>query len=141
MANDTIADYLVYQVARAHRRLHGELDDLLQEEGVQVEHWRVLDILSDGRGRSMGELASLVLMNHPALTKMLDKMVSNALVHRLPDINDARRVLVFITESGRALHDRIKEAVDAHDEALNRKLGKRDVARLKQILDTLDHAN
>ena len=43
----------------------------------------------------MGELAEAVLLNHPTLTKMVDRMVSDALVYRVQDADDRRKVLML----------------------------------------------
>ena len=76
----SLRDYVPYLLAQAHRNIHLGLEKILKREGVQVEHWRILDVIHDEKGYSMGELAELVLMNHPALTKMMDKMVAKGLV-------------------------------------------------------------
>jgi len=135
MSESPITNYLAYLVAQAHRRLHVDLQRSLQEEGAQVEQWRVLEVLSDGRGRSMGELADLVLMNHPTLTKMTDRMVAKGLVHRAPDEEDQRRVLVYITDLGLELFERIKSRVDTQNNALEDHLGEREAAALRQLLE------
>jgi len=135
MSESPISNYLAYLVAQAHRRLHVDLQRSLQEEGAQVEQWRVLEVLSDGRGRSMGDLADLVLMNHPTLTKMTDRMVAKGLVHRAPDPDDQRRVLVYITDLGLELFERIKSRVDTQNNALEDHLGEREVAALRQLLE------
>jgi DNA-binding MarR family transcriptional regulator len=67
---------------------------------VQIEHWRILEVLSDEHGRSMGELAELVLMNHPRSPRPSIRMVSSGFVHRRADAQDSRRVLVYITDHG-----------------------------------------
>ena len=79
---------LSYLLARAHRQVHGGLHAILKDKGIPVEQWRILQALSDGRGRAMGELAAAVLMNHPALTKTIDRMIMRALVHRRHDTAD-----------------------------------------------------
>lgn len=134
---EPITDYLAYLLANAHRNLHLQLEQQLKAEGVQVEHWRVLEILRDQRGRSMGELAGLVLMNHPALTKLVDRMVADGLVHRVPSPDDLRRVLVFITDRGMDLLERLKPRADGHNANIARRLGKRDAASLKRLLTSL----
>ena len=90
MRSEPITNYLAYLLAQANRKMTAQLESALSDEGVQIEHWRILEILSDEQGRSMGELAELVLMNHPALTKTIDRMVSRALVHRRADPVDSR---------------------------------------------------
>ena len=77
MPDQQPTDRLTYLIAKLHRFTHGELEGRLQEHGASVEQWRVLEHLTRHDGCSMGELANNVLMNHPALTKMTDRMVSN----------------------------------------------------------------
>ncbi|MFZ2103352.1 MAG: MarR family transcriptional regulator [Oricola sp.] len=116
-------DSLTYLIARLHRFAHGELEARLQEQGASVEQWRVLERLAGRDGCSMGELANDVLMNHPALTKMTDRMVANGLVHRAPDPADQRRVLVYVTERGAVVAERLRPVVTAHEKALNKMFG------------------
>jgi len=133
----SLRDYVPYLLAQAHRNIHLGLEKILKREGVQVEHWRILDVIHDEKGYSMGELAELVLMNHPALTKMMDKMVAKGLVHRLPDPEDQRRMLVFITDQGINLFSRLKAHVDRYNQEIYTKLGSQKLNQLKEILQDL----
>ena len=56
-------------------------------------------------GRSMGELAHAALLNHPTLTKTIDRMISQALVYRRVDPVDRRKILIFISDDGRAVNE------------------------------------
>ena len=137
MKERSINDYLAYLVAQTHRKLHGDLEKTLQSEGVSVEQWRMLEVLSDRRGLSMGEIADLVLMNHPALTKMTDRMVARGLVHRLPDPQDQRRVLVTMTDRGHDLVNRVRGHVDDQNSALEDHLGEKNSATLRKLLGSV----
>jgi len=137
MNEPPITHYLAYLLAQANRQVTAQLTEALNDEGVQIEHWRILEVLSDEQGRSMGELAELVLMNHPALTKTIDRMVSNGFVHRRADAEDSRRVLVYITDHGVELVGRLKECVDQHHEALNAAVGSKKAEQLKKLLGDL----
>jgi len=137
MNEPPITNYLAYLLAQANRQVTAQLTEALNDEGVQIEHWRILEVLSDEQGRSMGELAELVLMNHPALTKTIDRMVSNGFVHRRADAQDSRRVLVYITDHGLELVGRLKECVDQHHEALNAAVGSKKAEQLKKLLGDL----
>lgn len=132
-----IADYVPYLLAQAHRNVHLRMEKLLKREGVQVEHWRVLEVLSNQEGRSMGDLAEQVLMNHPALTKMLDRMVANGLVHRLPDPHDQRRVLVHITDGGFELFGRLRKHADKYNQEFTTNMGAKKIDKLKSLLEEL----
>lgn len=137
MTKSTIETYLSYLVARAHRQLHGELEAAMQQEGMTVEQWRVLEVLSGRTGRSMGELAELVLMNHPALTKLADRMVASGLIHRVADPQDQRRVLVHRTDRGAALFDRLKRKADEHNVRVEKSFGASKAAALRALLEDL----
>ena len=136
----SLSDYLAYLVAQTHRKLHGDLERELQSEGVSVEQWRMLEVLSDRSGRSMGEIADLVLMNHPALTKMTDRMVARGLVHRAPDPHDQRRVLVHMTNRGQDLFDRVRGHVEEQNSALEEHLGHKGSAALRKLLGSVIEA-
>lgn len=137
MSGNRIDTYLTYLLARAHRRLHSGLEAELHKDELTVEQWRVLEVLGDREGRSMGMLAELVLMNHPALTKMADRMVVNGLIHRAPDPQDQRRVLVYVTDRGAAIYERAKRRIDAYELQLESALGKSKSAALRALLEDL----
>jgi MarR family transcriptional regulator, organic hydroperoxide resistance regulator len=137
MSDEPYADQLPYLLAQANRNVHGDLQSLLKSKGVPVEQWRVLQVLSDGRGRSMGELAKAVLMNHPALTKTIDRMIMRAFVHRRHDPADNRRVLVFISEFGADLVAQCEGQIATYEDALAARLGPGNAERLRKLLHTL----
>ena len=85
----------------------------------------------------MGEIADLALMNHPALTKMTDRMVARGLVHRAPDASDQRRVLVFLTDRGTETVKRVRAHVESHNAEIEEHLGPRETARLRKLLDSV----
>jgi DNA-binding MarR family transcriptional regulator len=103
-------------------------------EGLTEEHWRILFVLSDEQGHSMGQLAEAVLLNHPALTKNIDKLVSRALVQRAPDAEDSRKVLVYISDLGLEMWGRLSKQVDALHKAMDEALGPRKAVQLKRLL-------
>ena len=52
----------------------------------------------------MSEIAEFALVPAPSLTRLVDRMATDGLVHRTVDARDRRRVLVHLTRQGRALH-------------------------------------
>ena len=108
----------------------------IRDEEFTEEHWRILHVLSDEQGRSMGELAELVLLNGPALTKNMDKLVSRGVVQRAADEFDNRKVLVFISDLGLEVVERLSEQIDAHHRSLEDALGPRKTQQLKRLLES-----
>jgi len=78
-----------------------------------------------------------VLLNGPALTKNMDKLVSRGLVQRAQDEHDSRKVLVYISDRGLEMVARLKRSVDAHHDAIEDALGPRNSKQLKRLLERL----
>jgi DNA-binding MarR family transcriptional regulator len=135
MPDQDISQYLAYLLASANRRMHIGLTQSIAAEEVTEEHWRILQVLSDERGQCMGDLAKMVLLNHPALTKNIDKLVSRGLVQRAADEHDSRKVLVFISDFGLETVSRLKKSVDAHHDVIEEALGPRKLSQLKRLLE------
>ncbi len=85
----------------------------------------------------MAQLADAVLIPGPSLTRLVDKLVADNLVYRLVDENDRRRVLVYLTGRGRALHDRVAADVEKQSAAILSGLATRDAVRLTALLERL----
>ena len=132
-----INEHIAYLLAQANRQVQKQLDDEFRREGVPVEQWRILKLLGERNGRSMGDLTQAALLNHPTLTKMIDRMVSDALVYRRPDPEDGRRVLIFISERGRAVNERLNRLAALHQDELIEGYGDRETEELKRLLEEL----
>lgn len=132
-----IESYLSYSLAAAHRRVHQTLNAKLKELGIQVEAWRILEVLSAEKDRTMGELADVVLMNPPTLTKLVDRMVSDGLVHRQVSQVDHRRVQLALTNLGRSQVEKLRKFATAQNDEILQKLGPDKVQVLKEALKSL----
>jgi len=135
MPSKPITEYLAYLLAQADRQVNRQLDVRLRAAGVPLEQWRVLKVLSHRNGSSMGDLADAVLMNHPTLTKIIDRMVSSALLYRRPDPLDGRRVLIFLSDHGTALVAELDHMAARHQAEIVRSYGDDKAAQLKHLLE------
>jgi DNA-binding MarR family transcriptional regulator len=141
MLNTEPSEYLAWLIAYAHRKMKSGMAQLTIEEGITEDHWRILRSVFHEGGHPMGEVAKRVLLNPPALTKNIDKLVSRGLVRRSADECDCRRVLIFITDSGIKLLARLKPGLDAHHAAIEDTLGSRNARQLKRLLERfIEHA-
>jgi DNA-binding MarR family transcriptional regulator len=132
-----ITEHLAYLLAQANREINRQLDARFRKEGVPVEQWRILKVLSDGKGHSMGELADAVLLNHPTLTKMVDRMVSDSLVYRVQDADDRRKVVMFSSDRGKALTQRLNSLALSQEAHIAENYGNKATAELKRLLEGL----
>jgi DNA-binding MarR family transcriptional regulator len=124
-------------LAHAERAVSGAIAAVVEREGHTLERWRVLDLLADGGGRPMSEIAAHVLLPPPTLTKVVDRLVEDALVHRHVDPSDRRRVLVLLTARGRAAHRRLLRVVEARLAEVFEEVPGGDRGHLAQLLDAI----
>jgi len=108
-----------------------------QGEGCTIEQWRVLNLLADGRGHTMTEVAEYALLPAPTATKLVDRLVSDNLVYRHPDPADRRRVLVHAAHRGHELHARLAASLAPLESDVLRPTGGEGEAELEALLDRL----
>lgn len=108
---------------------------------MQIEAWRILETLETDQRLTMGQLADVALMNPPALTKLVDRMVSDGLVHRQVARHDQRQVNVLATALGRKRMLQIRQEVEGQDAALLHSLGKPATEELIELLDGITYTN
>lgn len=121
----------------AHRRVSRELERTLGQAGASAEQWRVLQLLADETGRPIGELATVLDMNPPTMTKLVDRMVAQSWVQRIVDEADNRRVLIFITDSGLALVKKLSRKAGTYFQGLSAGFSEAEAAQLRKLLTSL----
>lgn len=104
---------LMHLLARSERLLARRLKTVLDAEGYSLDSWRVLSLLSDGAGHHMTEIADHAFLPAPTLTKLVDHLVDENLVHRRIDPVDRRRIRAYLTARGRAAYQRVNRSVQS----------------------------
>jgi DNA-binding MarR family transcriptional regulator len=128
----TAGEALVLLLGDAERRVTRRLATLLSEHECTVERWRALSLLAHGESHRMSELAEFTQLPPASLTRLIDGMVADNLVHRKPDPRDRRGVLVHLTDRGLALQAQLSALI-----ADERLLGDLDERELGTLLDAL----
>jgi DNA-binding MarR family transcriptional regulator len=105
-------------LARAERLSARRLRGALEETGCSVEAWRVMCLLRDGEGHGMTAIAEWALLPPPTLTRLMDQLVDDGVVHRRVDPLDRRRILAYLTPRGLELWKGLDERVRASWEML-----------------------
>ncbi|MGH7704258.1 MAG: MarR family winged helix-turn-helix transcriptional regulator [Candidatus Dormibacteria bacterium] len=105
-AHTVITRALERQLIAAHRLPLAEYDVLVQLRGAE------------GGALRMAQLADRVLLSRSGLTRLVERLERNGLVHRQACPSDARGAYAVITESGRELLEAASpghlQAVHAH---------------------------
>ncbi|MFI1354604.1 MarR family winged helix-turn-helix transcriptional regulator [Streptomyces sp. NPDC020898] len=104
---------LLRLLTRAERLAARRLQSVLDEHGCTLDAWRVLALLSDDAGHHMTAIAEAAFLPPPTLTRLVDHLVDQNLVHRRVDPYDRRRILVHLTPRGQEYWRRLDREVRA----------------------------
>lgn len=133
--------YLTYLLTQADRQGAAHLDGIVREEGITIEQWRILRVLSDGFGWTMGDLAEAALLTLPTLTRVADRMVGQAFIYRATDPADRRKVVIYLSDKGRAVGSRLHGRVIEQQQKLFAALGREKAEQLMSLLQELNAAS
>ena len=97
--------FALYGAANRVFRLH---KPFLEPLGLTFPQYLVILDLLNGSPRTVGELGSRLGMDTGTLTPLLKRLQAAGMVTRTRDVNDERRVLVDLTEAGRAIEPEVR---------------------------------
>lgn len=132
------ANQAVRALAQTHDVILTFANEALSRYGLSPAARQALAAL-DGHGSAMtpGEVADRLLVTPGSVTSLLGTLERRGLVSRTPDPDDRRRVLVAITDDGRALVQQFVPEAVALQTAVMAGLSEADRARLVRILSTV----
>ncbi len=124
---------------RAYHRVARRLDeDLRAEHGISLQEYAALVQLAEAPGRRlrMGRLADGVLLSKSGVTRLVDRLEGDGLVHRLACQSDARGAEAILTEAGL---ERLRASTPTHLRGIEAyfldAFRTDDLARLEQTMD------
>lgn len=102
---------------------------------------RILYVLWQQDGISMGELSQKSGLAKTTLTSMLDRMEQSGLLLRIPDKFDRRKALITLTDYARSLNQKYERVSDDMSKVYYKGFSDEDIDTfenfLKRILDNL----
>jgi DNA-binding MarR family transcriptional regulator len=103
LALDNQLCFALYAASLAMTKLY---KPLLEPLGLTYPQYLVMLVLWEADGVTVSQLGERLALDSGTLTPLLKRLESAALVQRLRDVIDERRVLLQLTAAGRALKQR-----------------------------------
>jgi DNA-binding MarR family transcriptional regulator len=97
-------DYVLHLLAAIVMFRDAALDIELKPLGLNIGRFRALSILVRCGSCTMTELSAYSAIDRTTLTRVADHLVAEGLVKRIGAAKDRRRVLLELTDEGRARH-------------------------------------
>lgn len=135
--NDTMLVWA--RLVRAHTAALGAIERALNAAGLpSLEWYDVLWELETGGDLRPRDLQGRLLLAQYNLSRLLERMVCEGVVQRLPCPEDRRGHLLAITHEGRSLRRRMWVVYsEASRTAVGQRLGPGDAALLTRLLEQL----
>jgi len=134
---DFVDSYLLYLLAAASDKASAEFHARVRAAGLRVIEWRVLAILIDRDGAMITRLAEYALMEQSRLTRIVAQMDERGFVSRKSDVDDGRRVRVYLTDKGKRTGLSLVEEARQHEKELLASWDGQNSGKLKPVLQSL----
>ncbi|OUZ06735.1 hypothetical protein BHE97_18500 [Aeromicrobium sp. PE09-221] len=115
-------------------RVNRDIGTVLAPDQLSVDQWSVLDYLDVTGPCTMTALATATGISGATLTRIVDRLVSRALVYRNADRGDRRRVHVHLSERGRETTHDLRPRIRAAEDRATARLTTRERDELTRLL-------
>jgi DNA-binding MarR family transcriptional regulator len=102
-----LEDHLFFYFSQILARRTRAINARLRAYGLDYSRWRVLAVLQEHSGATMGRLADLTSVDRTTLTRTLGLMEKAGLVARRERESDRRSLAISLTANGRRMFARI----------------------------------
>ena len=126
---------LAFGVGLMNRLFEHELRAALRPVGVQPGQVPVLLALYETDGLTQSDLARIAGVEQPTMAATLRRMERDGLVRRSPDLDDQRRVGVYLSSTARALEQPVIDAARAVNRRAVRGLSADERSLLYRVID------
>jgi MarR family transcriptional regulator, transcriptional regulator for hemolysin len=121
----------------AAKAVRGHLEQRLAGAGSSFAVWRALFALKAGGPLIQRELAAMLNVEGPTLTRHLARMEAEGLIERRRTSTDRRAAVVHLTESGEAMYSRLSGIVSAGRDVVFKGFSPQEIEEFVGYLDRL----
>lgn len=98
---------LGFIVSRTGAAIKAEFHKRIKPYDITVEQWSVLNRLGERDGVTQRDLAERTTKDQPNTARILDKLEKKGLARRAGNPEDRRAFLIYLTDKGRDLREKI----------------------------------
>jgi DNA-binding MarR family transcriptional regulator len=104
---------LLYMLKQVELAVRARIDEIVRPVGLTAAQYTALTVLERHTDMSSAQLARNSFVTAQSMADMITALEGRKLIERHRDKSDRRRLVVALTDEGRALLDRCRDDVDA----------------------------
>lgn len=128
-------EFIGYQVYMTQRTLAKSLDQTLSPFGLTSGQWNALNQLNENGAMTQKELADILKKEPATVARLLDRLVRNELVKRLPHPEDRRANIIEITPKAISLLEEVEPVVVARADLIAKGITDKDLDTFFNVLN------
>ncbi len=129
--------FLMEQIIRRYRKMATRtLREM--EADISLDQWILLKQISENNGASQVEIAQSTVKDAPTTTRIIDQLTEKNLVAKQLDPEDRRKYMVFVTDKGKQLIDRLLPGVRTYRMIPLESFSKEEKAHLISLLERMN---
>jgi DNA-binding MarR family transcriptional regulator len=125
---------VTFRLAQAAHAYRVRAGSQLARIGLHSGQDGLLKALGDDDGQSMSDLAAMLGVQPPTVTKMISRLAAQDYVERRSSAGDGRQALVFLTERGRRAIAQIDKVWKRIEKDALSEIDDRDRKKLRKLL-------
>ncbi len=131
---ERIAENLIALLPFYHKKIFGPTGQ--GKTGMQAAQYRMLGVLMrEGTPLSMSELGKRQYISKPYMTILVDQLIQDRYVERIPDTRDRRVINIAITAEGKR---HLKQVASRYKETVKNMLSELDSQDLEGLCQSLE---
>ena len=131
---ERVAENLIALLPFYHKKIFGPGGQGIT--GMQAAQYRILGVLKrEGTSLSMSELGKRQYISKPYMTILVDQLIQDGYVQRIPDTRDRRVINIAITAEGKR---HLKQAASRYKETVKNMLSELDSQDLEDLCQSLE---
>lgn len=130
-------EFIGYQVYMAQRALLRSLDMTLSPFGLTAGQWNALNQLHERGAMTQKELADILKKEPATVARLLDRLVKQEFVRRMPHPDDRRANIIEITPKAQQLLIEVEPVVAAQADQIAHGISDKDLETFFSVLNTV----
>lgn len=110
---ESASPLLIYMVKQVELAVRARLDEIVRPAGLTTAQYTALSVLERHTDMSSAQLARSSFVTAQSMADLITALEGRKLIERHRDRSDRRRLVVALTDAGRALLDRCRPDVAA----------------------------
>jgi DNA-binding MarR family transcriptional regulator len=130
----TYDDCIIFLLAKAYQKAHGEFKRKVQSYGVTPIQHLILEVLWGEDGLSASDIGKKLVLDGATLSGVLDRLAAGGWIVKKPDKDDRRILRNHLTAKSKDLKPKLSEARDQTNEGLLKNFSLEEKLLLKRFL-------